>query len=267
MQLSKDYNLGLVLSGGAARGFAHPGVIKALHEFDMYPDIISGTSAGAIAGCFYADGYEPEEILELFKGKRFLDFTRLRIATTGLLEVSGLKKLLKKNIRAKSFDALQRELVVCVTNFRTGKAEYLHQGDLIEAVIASASIPALFTPVRINGDHYIDGGVVDNFPIFPIKDRCKDLVGVVVNTVGEETGRISIVSISIRSFQLSMSSEVKHKKGLVDIYIEPEKLKSYSFMDVKSGPEMFEIGYNAAKEILSKRAPILSTLQERKSAP
>ena len=252
MKLRKKYKLGLVLSGGAARGFAHPGVIKALHEHGMKPEIISGASAGAIAGCFYADGYEPEEILELFKGKRFLDFTRLRIAKTGLLEVTGLRKLLKNNIRAKGFDSLQKELVVSVTNFRTGEAEYLEDGDLVESVIASASIPVLFTPVRLNGNFYIDGGVVDNFPIQPIKDRCKKLIGVAVNPIGEEKGKISILSISIRSFHLSMFSQMKYKRDKVDIFIEPEKLKDHSLMEVKGGPEMFRIGYEKAMEVLSK---------------
>lgn len=94
--MKEKQKVGIVLSGGAARGFAHPGVIKALEEEGIIPDIISGASAGAIAGSFYADGYEPEEILEIFKGKRFFDFTRLRFDRTGLLEVTGLRKLLKK---------------------------------------------------------------------------------------------------------------------------------------------------------------------------
>ena len=243
---------GLVLSGGAARGFAHPGVIKALHEHGIEPEIISGSSAGAIAGCFYADGYEPEEILEIFMGKHFFDFTRLRIARTGLLEVTGLRKLLRKNLRTKSFDGLKKELYVCVTNFRSGEPEYFNQGDLVESVIASASIPVLFTAAKLNGEYYIDGGVVDNFPIKPLEDKCEKLVGAAVNPIGEEKGKISIVSISVRSFHLSMSSELKHKRNKVDIFIEPEKLKDFSLVDVKSGPEMYEIGYDAAKKVLGE---------------
>lgn len=246
------FRYGVVLSGGAARGFAHPGVIKALHESGMEPEIISGSSAGAIAGCLYADGYEPEEMLEIFKGKQFFDFTRLRIARTGLLEVTGLRKLLKKNLRSRSFDELKKELHVCATNYRTGEPEYFNQGDLVESVIASASIPVLFTAAKLNGEFYIDGGVVDNFPIKPLEGRCERLVGVAVNPIGEETGKISIVSISVRSFHLSMSSELKHKRNKVDIFIEPEKLKDFSLIDVKSGSEMFKIGYDAAKEVLEK---------------
>ncbi|HDR67918.1 MAG TPA: patatin [Bacteroidaceae bacterium] len=253
MKISKKHKLGIVLSGGAARGFAHPGVIKALHEFDMRPDIISGASAGAIAGCFYADGYEPEEILELFKGKKFMDFTSLKIGKAGLLEITGLKKLLKNNLRAKDFDSLQKEFVVSVTNFRTGEAEYLSEGDIVEAVVASSSIPILFKPVKINGNFYLDGGVVDNFPIQPIKDKCRKLIGVAVNPIGEEKDVMSLISISIRTLHLSMSSEMKHKRDEVDIFIEPDKLKEYSLMDVKSGSKMFEIGYEYAREVLLKK--------------
>jgi len=247
----KKYKLGLVLSGGAARGFAHPGVIKALHEHDLVPEIISGASAGAIAGSFYADGYEPEEILELFKGKKFLDLTRFRVARTGLLEVTGLRKLLKNNLRAKGFDSLKKELFVSVTNYRTGEPEYMNSGDLVESVIASAAIPVLFTPTKLNEDYYIDGGVVDNFPVNPIRERCKKLIGVAVNPIGEETGKISIISISVRALHLAMASEVKHNKNLVDIFIEPMKLKDYSLLDVKAGSEMYRIGYERAIEVLS----------------
>ena len=249
---SESCKYGIVLSGGAARGFAHPGVIKALHEHGMEPELISGTSAGAIAGCFYADGYEPEEILEIFKGKQFFDFTRLRIARTGLLEVTGLRKLLKKNLRSRSFDGLKKELYVCATNYRSGEPEYFNQGDLVESVIASASIPVLFTAAKLHGEFYIDGGVVDNFPIMPLEGKCEKLVGVAVNPIGEESGKISIVSISVRSFHLSMSSELKHKRNKVDIFIEPKELKDFSLIDVKSGPKMYKIGYDAAMDVLGK---------------
>lgn len=247
----KKYKLGIVLSGGAARGFAHPGVIKALHEHDLVPEVISGASAGAIAGCFYADGYEPEEILELFKGKKFLDLTRFRIARTGLLEVTGLRKLLKNNLHARDFDSLQKELYISVTNYRTGEPEYLNDGDLVESVIASASIPGLFTPTKLNTDYYIDGGVVDNFPVSPIREKCKKLIGVAVNPIGEETGKISIISIIVRSLHIAMASEIKHNKDLVEIFIEPKELKDYSLLDVKAGHEMFRIGYEKAIEVLS----------------
>lgn len=141
-------------------------------------------------------------------------------------------------------------MYVSVTNYRTGQVEYLSEGDLVESVIASSSIPVLFTPARINGQLYIDGGVVDNFPIQPIRDCCTTLVGVAVNPIGEEQGRASIVSISVRSFHLSMASELKFKKKQVDIFIEPEGLKDFSLIDVKSGPRMYDIGYAAAKEVL-----------------
>ncbi|MBN1133109.1 MAG: patatin-like phospholipase family protein [Bacteroidales bacterium] len=254
MKRTRKHKLGIVLSGGAARGFAHPGVLKALHEFNMEPEIIAGASAGAIAGGFYADGYEPEEILELFKGKRFLDLARLRMGKTGLLEVEGLRKLLRKNMRAKDFDGLKKEFVVSVTNFRTGEAEYLTEGDLVESIIASSSIPVLFTPVKLNGKLYIDGGVVDNFPVGPIREKCKKLVGVAVNPIGEEKGSVSMISMSVRAFHLSMAAGMKYKRDEVDIYIEPEKLKDFSLLDVKAGDKMFKIGYEAAREVLSGKS-------------
>ncbi len=95
----EEYNTGIVLSGGAVRGFAHLGVLKALHEADIFPDIISGVSAGSIVGAFYADGNEPDEILELFQKKHFYELINVIFRNAGLLDIKGLKRLLKNNLK------------------------------------------------------------------------------------------------------------------------------------------------------------------------
>ena len=88
----KQYNIGLVLSGGGARGFAHLGVIQALNEAGIFPDVISGTSAGALIGVLYADGYTPGEILNLMNGGSRLDFMRPALPREGLLQINGIYK-------------------------------------------------------------------------------------------------------------------------------------------------------------------------------
>ena len=93
----KKYKVGLVLSGGGARGFAHLGVIQALHEAGIYPDVVSGTSAGALAGVLYADGFSPEEILKLMNTGSRLDFMRPAMPREGLLQINGIIKILFKD--------------------------------------------------------------------------------------------------------------------------------------------------------------------------
>src|SRR5664279_6592364 len=102
----KEYRIGLVLSGGGARGYAHIGVIEALNEAGIFPDVISGTSAGAIIGALYADGHPPKEILKIMNVGSRLDFMRPAMPREGLLQISGIVKILKSNLRSKKFSDL-----------------------------------------------------------------------------------------------------------------------------------------------------------------
>ncbi len=169
----KQYKIGLVLSGGGARGFAHLGLIQALNDAGIYPDVISGTSAGALAGVLYADGHTPKEILKLMNSGSRLDFMRPALPREGLLQIGGIVKILKTSLRAKTFEELKIPLYVSATDLNIGKAVYFSEGDLFDPVIASASIPVLFQPVIINNIYYVDGGVLDNLPVRPIENKCK----------------------------------------------------------------------------------------------
>ena len=101
--MEKTYKTGLVLSGGGARGFAHLGVIQALNEFKIFPDVISGTSAGAIAGVLYADGYTPAEIMSILNSTSRLHYMRPTYPKEGLFRISGIIRILKEHLRAKTF--------------------------------------------------------------------------------------------------------------------------------------------------------------------
>ena len=172
----KEYNIGLVLSGGGARGFAHLGVIQALNESGIFPDVISGTSAGAIIGVLYADGHTPGDILKLMEGSSRLDFMRPAMPREGLLQISGIAKILKSSLRSKIFEELKIPLFVTATDLNNGKAVYFSKGEIFDPVIASASVPVIFQPVKIGDVSYVDGGVLDNLPIRPIENKCRILI-------------------------------------------------------------------------------------------
>lgn len=248
------YNTGLVLSGGGARGFAHLGVLQALNESGIFPDVISGTSAGAIAGVLYADGYKPKEILGMLHTGSRLDFMRPTLPRNGLLQISGIEKILSANLRATTFEELKIPLFVTATDLNHGKAIYFSEGKLLTAVIASASIPVLFNPIIINDIHYVDGGVLDNMPVRPIEDRCNRIIGSFVNPVGIEETISGITQIAERSFFLSMSKEIADKIKKFDLFIAPPELKNYKILDPEKANELFEIGYNATiKRLESKQ--------------
>lgn len=255
----KEYNIGLVLSGGGARGFAHLGLIQALNDTGIFPDIISGTSAGALAGVLYADGYTPKEILHMMNtGSRF-DFMRPALPREGLLQIGGIIKILKSGLRAKTFEELKIPLFVAATDLNNGRAEYFSKGNLLEPVIASASIPVLFQPVIINDVYYVDGGVLDNLPLKPIENKCSFLIGSFVNPVGYVEKCSGLINIAERTFMLSMSKEINEKAKKFDLFVAPMELRNYKILDPEKAEELFEVGYKATMEKL-KDAEIKSII-------
>ncbi len=248
----KRYRTGLVLSGGGARGFAHIGVMKALNEWGIFPDVMAGTSAGALVAVLYADGYKPDEIFSLMNSSSMLHFVRPTVPREGLLQISGIERILRENLRAQRFEELKIPLFVTATDLNNGRAEYFSEGPLLSTVIASASIPVLFKPVIINNTYYVDGGVLDNLPVKPVEDQCEFIIGSSVNPTGYEPVVKSLVQIAERAFFLSMSREIHEKSKKFDIFIAPIELKNYKVLDTEKATEVFEIGYRATIEKLKE---------------
>jgi NTE family protein len=247
---NKKYQTGFVLSGGGARGFAHLGFIQALNEEGISPDVISGTSAGALVGVLYADGYSPREILKILHPPSRLDFMRPTLPREGLLQISGMSRILSANLRAHRFQELKIPLFVTATDINNGKAVYFSEGELIDRVIASASIPVLFQPVIIDNIQYLDGGVTDNLPVHPIEGKCNHLIGSFVNPVGYIEKLSGLINIAERTFMLSMSKEVSEKADKFDLLVAPPDLRNFGILEQDKAEELFSLGYNATKEKL-----------------
>jgi NTE family protein len=246
----KKYKIGLVLSGGGARGFAHIGVIQALNEAGIFPDVICGTSAGAIVGGLYADGYSPQEILKIINSKSRFNYVRPTVPKDGLLQISGVIRILRNSLRAKTFEELKIPLFVTATDLNNGRVDYFSSGELLNKIIASASIPVLFRPVVIDNKKYVDGGVLDNLPIKPIENNCSFIIGSFVNPTGYEENITNLISIAERTFLLSVSKEVAEKSKKFNLFIAPPELRNYKILDPEKAEEVFLVGYNSTKEKL-----------------
>lgn len=245
-----SFGLGIALSGGGARGLAHLGVLKALKEHQLFPEIISGVSAGAIGGAFYADGYQPEEILELFIEEKLFHLIHVTFPKEGLLKASGFHELIRNHLRAKNFEDLNCPLYVAATNMNTGKIEYFNQGPLEEKLIASSSIPVLLNPIKIGGNTYVDGGVVDNLPVRPLKGKCKKIIGVNVNPLYEEKNIKGIIQLAERTFYLNIVSNSREHIPECDLYIEIKGLKGYGVFEISKARQIFNAGYRETVQIL-----------------
>lgn len=242
------YKLGLSLSGGGAKGFAHLGVLKAMDELNIHPGIIAGTSAGAFAGVLYADGHSPDEILSFFKKKSFKEFAELTIPHTGIFKTDRFKCFLKNHLKAKTFEDLRIPIKIIATDLANGTSVVFDKGPLIPAVIASCAFPIIFTPALINEVYYVDGGLFKNFPVTPIRFECKTIIGVNVAPLTKEEYKNSLLYIAERSFHyMSVSNSFADRK-LCDILIETNELAKYPMFTLDHTQEIANIGYEIAKK-------------------
>lgn len=246
----KKYEYGLVLSGGGTRGFAHLGALKALEEHGIIPGIISGVSAGSIAGALYADGNSPEAALDSLTSNNLFGFLRPMIPRDGLLRMTGFEKTLKKILRAKTIEELKIKLIIHAVNINTNDYTMFEKGDLVKTIKASSSIPVVFPPVKIGKYQYLDGGLINNFPVEPLLGMCEKIIGINVNPVGKANRVKGLKTIAIRSFHLSVRNHAELRKENCDIYIEPESLEDFGILDLRSAEKVFEAGFRKTKEVL-----------------
>jgi NTE family protein len=247
---NKKYRLGLALSGGGARGFAHPGALKAIEDFGLRPEIISGTSSGAIAGVLYADGYTPEEIISLFIGKEFREFADIQVPVVALFGTSGFRRFLNKYLHAKNFEELQIPVKITVTNLDEGKSAIFDQGPIVDALIASCSIPIIFNPVVINGVNYVDGGVCKNFPVSPIRSICDKVIGVNVSPLVPKKYNKTIMHIAERSYHYMSRTNTLLDRTLCDVLVEINDLTYFKTFGLVKAKEIFKIGYDSSRQAL-----------------
>lgn len=245
-----EFKTGLVLSGGGTRGFAHIGALQALEEAGVKVNVISGTSVGSIVGALYADGYSPLQMLDLFLENRVIQLSRLTLFRKGMLSLSGLKKKLNRYLRAKTFEELKIPLYVTVTNLHRGEVDYVHAGPLAEKIVASATIPVLYAPVRINEEYYVDGAVIDNFPVKPIRAQCERIIGINIMPKSQVQDIRGIRDVATRTFQLFVHALNRYSSEECDLLIEPVDIAGFGYLGSKRGMEMYRLGHDAAKKQL-----------------
>ncbi len=250
--MQKKYKFGIALSGGGVRGVAHIGVLQALRENDLAPEVIIGTSAGAIIGALYAAEKTTEEMLEFVRQWSLYKVFKVGFPIDGLTSLSFLQNQLLEAIEHDSFEQLQKPLYVGATNLNTGKLEIFQQGSLSEVVTASSSIPLVFKPIEINGQVYVDGGLICNIPVDPVREACELLLGVNLIPSSEVSTKSlqNVLSIGTRTFNLGILINSRSSLEQCDIIIEPEKLNNYNIFTFgkKQQKAIYDIGYEATIE-------------------
>lgn len=246
-------NIGLVLSGGGMRGAAHIGVIKALEEHGVSPTHIAGSSAGTIVGALYAYGHSWEAIIAFFKNVQFMSLMKFALNKPGFIDAEKFYTDFNGYLKDDDFSFLKKKLYITATNILNGKPKVFDKGELIKPVLASAAFPGLFAPVKIKSSYYIDGGVLNNFPVNALKNKCDVIIGVYVDgfdalTIKDLKHSHHVVE---RAFKLKSVKEDLAKFSDCDLVIYPTELNKFATFDKKNIDEIFEIGYKATNKIFA----------------
>ena len=174
--IAQKPKIGLALGGGAARGFAHIGVIKMLESHGIYPDYVVGTSAGAVVGSLYAAGYDAyamQKIAQQLDEKVFADWT---LGGRGLLKGEALQEYINQHLNKRPIEKLNRPFATVATDLNTGERVVFRTGDTGMAVRASAAVPGVFQPTQFRGHSYVDGGLTSPVPVQAAREMGADIV-------------------------------------------------------------------------------------------
>lgn len=235
---------GVALSGGGARGISHIGVLKGLDELGVQIDCISGTSAGSIVGALYAYGYKPDEILQFVLDAPIFTSFKPSWSWKGFLSLQGLNSLLLPLLPGNDFNTLKIPLTVAATDINTGKPVYFSEGELINPIMASCCIPAVFKPIEYRGHQLVDGGLVDNLPVAPIRDQCDFIIGVHCNFIVTNPDLKNIRTVIERSSLIAVSGNTRNSKQKCDVLIEPPAIGKYSGFELNKAKELVASGYD-----------------------
>lgn len=252
-----DYQTGLVLSGGGTKGIAHAGVLKFLEDQHIKVDVISGTSAGALVGAFYAYGKSPEEILAFFQSVHFFNWKHLVFNKPGIVSSDIFRIYLEPVFGNSKIKESKIPLLLTATDLSTGTMHVFDEDtEVIDAIISSAAIPGVATPYSINDKIYCDGGVINNFPADLLKDRVEKMIGVYLSPLDKlNQNKIkSIRSVTERALEILLHRAEATKFELCDWFIPLMKLSSYGRFETKKHrtQEIFDIGYLSAQETFAE---------------
>lgn len=257
--------IGIALSGGAARGFAHLGVVKVLAEHNIPIDYIAGTSAGSIVGAGIACGLSVEQSIEIGKKMSWFRMTGFSYSAKGILSNASMGEFLSKNFPYKNFEDLPIPFAAVACDLETGKEVVLKEkGDLATAIRASCAIPGVFAPIEHEGKLLIDGGVVSLVPTKAVKKLGADIViAVDVNACGASYWGTpsTFLGVFFQSAMMLLRTAGKSQHYRADVVIIPE-ISHLRPDEIGKMSEFIKAGEEAALEKIEEIKALLFSEQE-----
>ena len=244
--------LGFALGAGSARGIAHIGFLQAMEEEGIKPDYIAGCSMGSIVGAAYSSGMDLNKLHEKVMALRFFDIIKPTRQRGGLFTPQRVRNLLVKHIGDLDFTDLNIPFRCVAVDMLTQNVVEFSEGSVLDAIVASSSIPTIFCPSERNGMRLIDGGVVERVPCKQVKDMGSDIV-VAVDVLGTQNCKEDMpgtINVLLETIDIMSNYITKRKhddnKGIIDLWLEPElgDMSQYTFKKLDFA---YEKGYECGK--------------------
>jgi NTE family protein len=261
--------VGLALSGGAARGMAHIGVLRALQENSIPIDCVAGTSAGSIVGGAFAAGMPMEEIEEFGRTMRWRHVGRVTMSRLGVQSNERLEQLLRARLPITRFENLSIPFAAVATDLKTGTAVVMQdQGDVPFAIRASCTIPGWYVPViDEQGRQLVDGGLVAIIPSAVARSLGADIViAVDVNTEGATFigSSSSVIGVLLQSMMVVQKTASSHQLEMSDFVISP-RIGHIRWDEMGRGAELMAAGYEAGIESIPEIRALIESVRDKES--
>lgn len=236
--------IGLALGGGAAKGYAHVGVIRALEENGIKAEIVTGTSAGSLVGSLYAYGYSPDQLQQISYQMDELNLADFTLSSNGMIKGNRLQQFVNSKVKNTPLQKLKLKFTAVATDLDSGQSIGFNNGDTGVAVRASCSIPNIFMPVKMNGHRYVDGGLSAPVPVSYARQSGANFVIAVDITARPESGRSGFLSNFDQTINIMGVKLLAQQLKQADVVIHPDisQLSSFGFDKKK---QAIDLGYNA----------------------
>ena len=250
----------LVLGGGAARGFAHIGVIQVLEESGIKPSMVVGTSAGSVVAAIYASGKtgaQLQRVADSIEQSAITDWN-ISLLKRGMLRGEALEQFIRKETGIKNIEQLPMPLGVVATDLKTGEGILFQKGDIGTAVHASSAVPSVFEPVKIAGREYVDGGLVSPVPVRYARQMGADIVVAVdISSAPEGNKSDDMLKILLQTFTIMSKSINTFELAQADIVVKPSLL-GVSSVEFANRQQNIDAGRAAMKLALPKLKALLN---------
>ena len=251
----KDFKIGIAFGSGGAKGAAHLGALKAFEEEGISFDIIAGTSIGSIVGALYAKGYSSNDMRALLKEIAIGDVQMTLMFALGMIDLS---QIINKFTGGAHFSDLKKPFKAVAVDLDEGKEVILTEGELSKALAASSSVPPM-PPIYLQGKRLVDGAFLNYVPSDVVKDMGADVV-IAIN-LGKEHETNQVIKMTLDEFYpnngIPLTDRSKQCYKYADFVLEPD-LSNFSTSSLRGLDDMYEIGYQAAKQKMQEIKAIIS---------